>query len=327
MGRKSKNPIVLSDKEREGMSVEEQAQTASYEAHSAENVRKEKKDRKKKSLSREILRFVIVGVICTLIDFLVQFLLLWVFETNLSTYEGWGSYVAFAIAVTVAFLVANAVNFLFSRFFVFQNVDEKADTKSPKAFLIYLGLGAGGWLIGVGLQELGVWICQEFLAIPNLSLDIVNAFDDVLAGGVIGEAFWAFLVIFCTKTIVTMIYNYVTRKLVIFRAPKGETETFHPVDIDIPVEETSPAPTEKKEEAPAPKGAANPSSGGASAPVKEPLVTVGNFRTMFREELERLFGPGKKRADVGTGWRIVYEELEAFDKEHPELVKKGKEEN
>lgn len=325
MGRKSKNPIVLSDKEREGMTVEEQAQTASYEAQSAENVRKEKKERKKKSLSREILRFVIVGVICTAIDFLVQMLLFWVFENNLSQYEGWGSYVAFAIAVTVAFLVANAVNFLFSRFFVFQNVDEKADTKSGKAFLIYLGLGAGGWLIGVGLQELGVWICQSYLGIENLSLDIVNAFDGVLAGGVIGEAFWAFVVIFCVKTLVTMVYNYITRKLVIFRAPKKEEETFHPVDLDIPAEEPSQA-TSQKEEAASIKGG-DVSSGGTPAPVKEPLVTVGNFRTIFREELERLFGPGKKRADVGTGWRIVYEELEAFDKEHPELVKKGKEGN
>ena len=80
------------------MTVEEQAQTASYEAQSAENVRKEEKERKKKSLSREILRFVIVGVICTIIDFLVQMLFFWVFENNLSTQEGWGSYVAFAIA-------------------------------------------------------------------------------------------------------------------------------------------------------------------------------------------------------------------------------------
>lgn len=325
MGRKSKNPIVLSDKEREGMTVEEQAQTASYEAQSAENVRKEKKERKKKSLSREILRFVIVGVICTIIDFLVQMLFFWVFENNLSTQEGWGSYVAFAIAVTVAFLVANAVNFLFSRFFVFQNVDEKADTKSGKAFLIYLGLGAGGWLIGVGLQELGVWICQSCLGIENLSLNIVNAFDGVLAGGVIGEAFWAFVVIFCVKTLVTMVYNYITRKLIIFRAPKKEEETFHPVDLDIPAEEPG-QPAAQKEETSSPK-AGDSASPTAPAPVKEPLVTVGNFRTIFREELERLFGPGKKRADVGTGWRIVYEELEAFDKEHPELVKKGKEGN
>ena len=323
MGRKSKNPIVLSDKEREGMTVEEQAQTASYEARSAENVRKEEKERKKKSLSREILRFVIVGVICTIIDFLVQMLFFWIFENNLSTYEGWGSYVAFAIAVTVAFLVANAVNFLFSRFFVFQNVDEKADTKSGKAFLIYLALGAGGWLIGVGLQELGVWICQSYLGIENLSLNIVNAFDGVLAGGVIGEAFWAFVVIFCVKTVVTMVYNYVTRKLVIFRAPKNEEETFHPVELDIPAEESS-QPASQKEEPASPKDG---DATSAPAPVKEPLVTVGNFRTIFREELERLFGPGKKKADVGTGWRIVYEELEAFDKEHPELVKKGKEGN
>lgn len=323
MGRKSKNPIVLSDKEREGMTVEEQAQTASYEARSAENVRKEEKERKKKSLSREILRFVIVGVICTIIDFLVQMLFFWIFENNLSTYEGWGSYVAFAIAVTVAFLVANAVNFLFSRFFVFQNVDEKADTKSGKAFLIYLALGAGGWLIGVGLQELGVWICQSYLGIENLSLDIVNAFDGVLAGGVIGEAFWAFVVIFCVKTVVTMVYNYVTRKLVIFRAPKNEAETFHPVELDIPAEESSQPASQKEEPASSKDGDAT----SAPAPVKEPLVTVGNFRTIFREELERLFGPGKKKADVGTGWRIVYEELEAFDKEHPELVKKGKEGN
>jgi hypothetical protein len=33
-------------------------------------------------------------------------------------------------------------------------------------------------------------------------------------------AFWAFVVIFCIKTLVTLIYNYITRKAFIFKAPK-----------------------------------------------------------------------------------------------------------
>ena len=60
--------------------------------------------------------------------------------------------------------------------------------------------------------------------------------------------------------------------------------------------------------------------------VREPLVTRASFQTIFKEELDRLFGPGKKRVDVGGGWKIVYEELDRFDKEHPDFVKKGKDE-
>ena len=313
-----KGPVVVSDEETLDMSADEKATTTNFEAKVAEDALEERKEKKKKSLFRELVRFFFVGVLCTLIDLGVQLLLLWAFESNLSTYEGWGSYVAFAIAVTVAFLVANLVNFFCSRFIVFKNVDKNADTKSAKAFLIYLLLGAGGWIIGVGLQELGVYFSQTYFGIENLSLDIMHAFDNVLEGG-IGIAFWAFLIIFCLKTLVTLIYNYVTRKLIIFKAPKKEEKEYQTVDISLlekegkeetPVEETpKPVSSEESED---------------KLPPLEALVTKKSFQNIFREELDRIFGPGKKRVDVGNGWKIVYEELDAFDKEHPDFVKKGK---
>ena len=312
---KKKKSTVVSDEETISMTSEEQSATTSYEARSVEQAREEKKEKRRKSLPRELIRFVFVGVLCTLIDFGVQMLLLWAFESNISLIEGWGSYLSFAIAVTIAFLVSNLVNFFCSRFIVFKNVDEKADTKSGKAFLIYLLLGAGGWIIGIGLQELGVWMCQDIWNIPNLSLDIIHAFDNVLADG-IGVAFWAFVAIFCIKTIVTMIYNYITRKLIIFRAPKKEEE-YRTVDIS----DLEEKPEEKVEEV-------HEEVTPVETPekVREPLVTRASFQTIFKEELDRLFGPGKKRVDVGGGWKIVYEELDRFDKEHPDFVKKGKDE-
>ena len=69
-----------------------------------------------------------------------------------------------------------------------------------------------------------------------------------------GMVFWAFVIIFCVKTLITMIYNYLTRKLIIFKSPKKVVEEPAPV-VEEPVveevkEEPKPTPTPVKKAAP-----------------------------------------------------------------------------
>lgn len=179
-----------------------------------------KKEIAAKSRLREIIRFVVTGVICTVIDFVCQLAVLKIFEGNLTVLNSWSGYVSYGIAVTAGYLISSAANFVFSRRYVFQNVDKAIDTRNQKTFWIFVGIGVGGWLIGLGLQELGAWICG-FWGI-DISLDVTKVSLLTLFGEE-GEAFWAFVAIFCIKTCVTLVYNYITRKTIIFKEPKSDT--------------------------------------------------------------------------------------------------------
>jgi putative flippase GtrA len=290
----------------------------------------EKAEAHKKSKFREILRFALIGVLCTIIDFAVQFILLkYVFANNISQIAGWGNYVAFAIAVTVAFIIANIVNFFFSRTFVFQNVDKSINTKTQKAWWTYFFLGAGGWLLGLGLQELGVWICQLGWNM-SLSYDITKvSWTDLATTG--GWPFYAFLIIFCCKTLITMIYNYETRKHLIFKAPKEQGKdapsSAHQPSVssangDVPVEtETTPvlpvannkfdatSATEGKEQA----VTVAPSDQSAAG---DKHVTPERFQEILHEELNAYMGPGYvKQSDAKTRAEIQ-KAIQDYEAEH-----------
>lgn len=266
------------------LSVEEKRNATIVEADAAEKALDEKKTKKKKSLFREILRFCVTGVVCTLVDFGCQFGMLKVFENNLSQIGNWGFYVAFAIAITVGFIISTCVNFILSRLWVFQNVDKKVNTKSAKAFWTYFFLGFVGLCIGVGVQEGGVFLCNSVWSV-GITYDITRvSWSELFNEG--GIAFWCFVAVFCIKTIVTMIYNYLTRKFVIFKAPKKEEVHEIVVQEEKPV---LPAPVEKKEE---PK-----------------LVTASSFKKIFHEELDKTLGPGYHKMNKEKAWRMVNEEI------------------
>jgi putative flippase GtrA len=179
----------------------------------------EKKAKHKESKFLEVVRFVFTGLLCTVIDLACQMGVLFLLKQNLSSIPNWGRYVSTVIAVAVGFLISTIVNFTLSRLWVFQNVDEKKNYNTQKYFWVYAGLGFGGFLLGLGLQELGVYICRTAWAI-DLTLD---PFADNVWGNLFNEGgipFWAYVGVFCLKTIVTLIYNYFTRKKIIFKEPK-----------------------------------------------------------------------------------------------------------
>lgn len=195
-------------------------------------------EKRKKNFFYEILRFVVTGFACTLIDFFCQLSFLKIFENNLSEILPYGGYFSFAIAITVSFFVSSMVNFFLSRIWVFQDVDSSINTNNQKTFWFYVALGAGGWFIGLAIQEFGVYICNAAYSL-NLSLDVTKAtFSTLFQEG--GLAFWAFVAIFIIKTCVTMVYNYLTRKILIFKAPKKvasivETNLSHCVKVTTPI--------------------------------------------------------------------------------------------
>ncbi len=271
-----------------------------------------KKEKRKKNHFLEILRFIVTGVICTLIDAgLFYVLMKFVFNglAEKGATDGYSGYVAWGIATTISFLVSCIVNFFISRLWVYQNVDKSINTKSAKSFWTYVGLSALGWLIGLGIQEAGVFTCNTIWPDINLSIDFVKvSWSDLWNQA--GLAFWAFVVIFVIKTCVTLVYNYLTRKFIIFKEPKKKKEEFGKVNSAENLVITISEPQTQK-------GNSNGKENNANSKEKKTnVVTKSSFQQIFKEELEKTYGPQQKRVNESDAIKIVREEIEHYNSTH-----------
>lgn len=151
----------------------------------------QKLNRKYPRLS-EIIRFLIVGGLATVIDFLAMGITLYCFEPNLyphfyNVWIGGGapSTLATIIGTAIGFIVGLIFNYIFSIIFVFQ---DKGNSKTTKGFIIFTLLSIGGLLIHI----IGMYIGYNLMGINE----------------------WLLKIIF---TIIVLIYNYITRKVIIFK--------------------------------------------------------------------------------------------------------------
>lgn len=177
----------------------------------------------KNSLFREILRFAVIGVYGTLIDFLFElvmtsFLHDWV-EANANLHVA-----AFFIAFFLSFLgmlVATPATWGLTGIWGFQNVEENArkEASSWRGNLKYLGWQTAGLIGGAVIHFLGYMLCLEWTGwgINILSVDFSTLFKQEVG------TFWAFTIVFGLKTAFTMVWNFITRKKFIYKAPKAET--------------------------------------------------------------------------------------------------------
>lgn len=176
----------------------------------------------KNSLFAEIVRFVVIGVYGTLIDLAVEG---WLTSVVSSKTSGASHVVAFfamfAISV-VGFLVATPATWSLTSVWGFQNVREEDEkkAKSLKGILIFTFWAALGLLIGGLVQFLGYMTCLEW---TPLNINILGGFnfEEMFVKGNI-NIFVAWFIVFVVRTAVTMTWNFITRKLFIYRAPKAE---------------------------------------------------------------------------------------------------------
>ncbi|MCM1404227.1 MAG: GtrA family protein [Prevotella sp.] len=141
----------------------------------------------------EIIRFLIVGGSATLIDYFVMGVVLYCFEPSLyphfyNIWIGGGapSTLATVVGTGIGFATSLVFNYIFSILFVFR---EKGNARSAKGFFIFAVLSIGGLLINLGGMYLGY--------------------------NVIGINEWLVKTFF---TIVVLVYNYLTRKILLFKA-------------------------------------------------------------------------------------------------------------
>lgn len=174
---------------------------------------------KKKSLKWELIRFAITGVVCALFDYLVCQLVI----------MGFNALKADAVLTTIistgaGFVIGVILNYILSTYWVYQNVDKSQNTKSPLFIIKFVILSIGGLLVSVGVMLLCNLVCESSFNINIVDVSIMeliklNGFA-FLAQGI----FWAYFISFCLKTLAGLIFNYITRKLILYKAPKEEEE-------------------------------------------------------------------------------------------------------
>lgn len=163
----------------------------------------------------EIARFVIVGGIATVIDYLVMGVVLYLFNPSIypKFYNVWigggePSAIATVIGTGAGFCVSLIANYLLSVLFVYE---EKGNSKSAKGVFLFIILSTVGLLINM----FGMWIGYDICKINEWITKII-------------------------MTILVLVYNYVTRKLFIFKGSDEKVENNEVSEIsgDEKIDET-----------------------------------------------------------------------------------------
>ena len=166
-----------------------------------------------KGLTKEIIRFLITGVICAIADFLTCYIV--------------GALISFikidaletAIYTLCGFTVGVICNYLLSTFWVFKNVKKDTNTKSKKFITIFVLLSAVGWLISFATMYLCTIIFKNTLSIDINSFSLLDIFNFSTWASL---SFWLFILSFGLKTFLGMVWNYLTRKFILYKTPNEE---------------------------------------------------------------------------------------------------------
>lgn len=142
----------------------------------------------------EIVRFLIVGGLATLIDMFVMGVVLYAFDPSLypAFYNVWiggkdPSTAATVVGTCCGFIAGLIVNYILSVIFVFDN---KGKSKTALGFVAFTALSA----IGLAIHIVGMYIGYDLLKLNEWAVKI-------------------FL------TVVVLVYNYISKRLILFKKP------------------------------------------------------------------------------------------------------------
>jgi putative flippase GtrA len=140
------------------------------------------------SLFWEIFRFAIVGLVAAIFDFTVGYLIQFVaFSGNTSGYVT-------PLSTAGGFIIGVIINYLMSTYMVYK-ASSTNFSKTFKGIAFFVILSTVGMLLGIGIQ----YLCYDFF---NLKLGLTG---------------FSYPLVFIIRTLIVMVYNYITRKLFIFK--------------------------------------------------------------------------------------------------------------
>ena len=178
---------------------------------------------KDKSIVLELVRFVLIGAYGTLIDFAIEGWVTSLVHNQTANLNHIGAFFAmFAISV-VGFLVSTPATWSLTSIWGFRNVDKESEQKSRsiKGGLWFTFYAAIALILGAIIQFFGYMICIEW---SGWGIDILSGFSFEAMFGQEGgyKIFFAWFTVLVIRTMFTMTFNYLTRKFILYKAPKEE---------------------------------------------------------------------------------------------------------
>ena len=172
------------------------------------------KNTKNKKISLEIIRFVITGIICALLDFATMYV-----TTVLLKKTAMNDTLIVALSTLAGFIIGVIANYILSTLWVFKNVKDKNKAKTPLFIILFVILSAVGWGLSFGTMELCRIACNAWWQIDINSIKL--EFKAIATLG-----FWLYAISFGIKTLIGMVWNYLTRKFILYRAPKEDASLY-----------------------------------------------------------------------------------------------------
>lgn len=136
------------------------------------------------------MRFVVVGGLATLFDYAVFFLLRNVVLPDNNIGLGISTFAGF----TIGFLI----NYILSIVFVYKQTTNVVKINSIKTFVIFMILA----LIGLLITEVGMFAANKIIDMFTVTDTLRKLYE---------------LVAKVVMTVIVLIYNYISRKLIIFK--------------------------------------------------------------------------------------------------------------
>ena len=168
----------------------------------------------------ELLRFLICGVASALTDYLFCQLIVLLLHNHLD--QIWVT----IISTAVGFIFGVTVNYLISTFWVYQNVDKNVNTKSKLFITFFVILSLCAMLLSIGAMLLCNVIVVAAWGHENsiVNLSVMELIKDNGIEFLTQFIFWAYFISFCIKTLVGLVFNYFTRKYILYKEPKNKKQ-------------------------------------------------------------------------------------------------------
>ena len=157
----------------------------------------------KKEILFEIIRFLLVGSLVTLVDYSSYFIFRqWVLAPEYIS-QGWWNTLSLFLSTAIGFVAGLLFSWVMSVRFVFQEVKDKEKASSKFSFFVFVVIG----VFGLFITEIGMHVGA--LCLPEFALFGVKSFLGVPMKEWVCKAAMTFIV---------LIFNYFARKRFIFKS-------------------------------------------------------------------------------------------------------------
>jgi len=168
----------------------------------------------KKENTWELIKFLITGAVCAIADFLTTALFLKITEQLPNVAQS-------AISLLAGFIVGVILNYILSTFWVFKGKQDRSVTKSTRFIVLFVIFSAIAYGLSFGTYELCRFVFQNTANVNINDATIKYILQFTFWGDAL---FWLYFLAFFLKTLVGLVWNYFTRKYILYRRKDNQVK-------------------------------------------------------------------------------------------------------